>query len=54
MVAVDHCEANSHGFGLGTFDDWEKLAVTAGAPNDFLCAHIFVSVDDGLIFSVCG
>lgn len=44
MVAVDHREANSHGFGLGAFDDWEEFAVAAGAPDDFLRAHLFFSV----------
>jgi hypothetical protein len=39
MVAVDHCEADTHNFGLGAFDDWEEFAVAAGAPDDFLCAH---------------
>jgi hypothetical protein len=39
MVAVDHCEADSHGFCLRAFDDREELAVAAGAPDYFLGAH---------------
>jgi len=45
MIAVDHCEANSHGFRLGAFDNWEELAVAAGAPDDFLGAHCSLLVD---------
>jgi hypothetical protein len=48
MIAVDDCEADSYGFCLGAFDDWEEFAVAAGAPYDFLGAHCFVSVDVGL------
>jgi hypothetical protein len=39
MVAVDHCEADSHSFCLRAFDDREELAVAAGAPDYFLGAH---------------
>ena len=53
MVAVDDCEANSHGFCLGAFDDWEEFAVAAGAPDDFLRAHFSVPVDAQKMFSVC-
>jgi hypothetical protein len=52
MVAVDHCEANSHGFGLGAFDDREELAVAAGAPDYFLCAHLFSFVVAEMVCSV--
>jgi len=54
MVAVDHCEANSHSFCLGAFDNWEELAVAAGAPDDFLSAHFsFMLIDAEMMFSVC-
>jgi hypothetical protein len=39
MIAVDHCEADSHGFCLRAFDDREEFAVAAGAPYYFLSAH---------------
>jgi len=42
MVAVDHREAEPHGFGLGALDDGEEFAVAAGAPEDFLGAHVVV------------
>ena len=42
MVAVDDCEADADGFGLGAFEDGEEFAVAAGAPDDFLGAHVFV------------
>ena len=54
MVAVDHCEANSQGFGLRALDDREELAVAAGAPDDFLSAHFSVSVDAELNIAACG
>ena len=42
MVAVNHREADSHGFCLRAFDDREELAVATGAPDDFLSAHFSV------------
>lgn len=51
---MDHCEANSQGFGLRALDDREELAVAAGAPDDFLCAHfVDMPVDAEIMSSVC-
>jgi hypothetical protein len=40
MVAVYHCPAFAGGFGVRAHDDREELAVAAGAPDDFLRAHL--------------
>ena len=51
MITVDHCEAYSHSFCLRAFYDRKKFAVAAGAPDDLLCAHLFVSIDDRTMLS---
>jgi hypothetical protein len=53
MIPVDHCKANAHGFGLEAFNDWEEFAVPAGAPDDFLRAHLVSFVSAEVMFSVC-